>query len=240
MALALLSAGFQSLPPLPTIKLGPSGADSWVGGLVHTLGPCGSLQRTLLWGWEFLPLLPQPPRVFSIRGLRLYFPTLEPWVARSTSFLLVCLCTNVGLQGLLAVALPSLFHNPPPHWVCQSPSCCKSSPPRLSISAPPTGLDECFFFISLVVGLPCSSIFCQFWVFFVVVLLLVVRGGAVCLPTPPSWPEALIHFFVNAPIAVWTLFNTYNFLYSITILLFLYSFIIVSSPWNTYRTEATT
>ena len=24
----------------------------------------------------------------------------------------------------------------------------------------------------------------------VVVLLLVVRGGAVCLPTPPSWPEA--------------------------------------------------
>ena len=31
--LALLSAGFQSLPPLSTSKLGPSGADSWVGGL---------------------------------------------------------------------------------------------------------------------------------------------------------------------------------------------------------------
>ena len=31
--LALLSASFQSLPPLPTRKLGPSGADSWVGGL---------------------------------------------------------------------------------------------------------------------------------------------------------------------------------------------------------------
>ena len=28
MALTPLSAGFQSLPPLPTIKLGPSGADS--------------------------------------------------------------------------------------------------------------------------------------------------------------------------------------------------------------------
>ena len=28
MALALLSSGFQSLPLLPTIKLGPSGADS--------------------------------------------------------------------------------------------------------------------------------------------------------------------------------------------------------------------
>ena len=30
MLLAQLSAGFQSLLPLPTSKLGPSGADSWV------------------------------------------------------------------------------------------------------------------------------------------------------------------------------------------------------------------
>ena len=43
---------------------------------------------------------------------------------------------------------------------------------RLPISAPPTGLDECFFFISLVVGLPYSLIFCQFWLFFVFKLLL--------------------------------------------------------------------
>ena len=40
--LSQLSASFQSLLPLPTIILGPSGADSLVGGLV--LGPCGSLQ----------------------------------------------------------------------------------------------------------------------------------------------------------------------------------------------------
>ena len=48
---------------------------------------------------------------------------------------------------------------------------------RLPVSAPPTGLDECVFFISLVVRLPYSLIFCQFWLFFVfkfVVLLLVV------------------------------------------------------------------
>ena len=45
MALAPLSASFQSLPLLPTIKLGPSVAGSRVGGLVHTLGPCGSSQR---------------------------------------------------------------------------------------------------------------------------------------------------------------------------------------------------
>ena len=45
---ALLSAGFQSLPLLPTRNLGPSGADSWVGGFVYVVGPCGTLQKTLL------------------------------------------------------------------------------------------------------------------------------------------------------------------------------------------------
>ena len=79
--------------------------------------------------------------------------------------LLVYLCTNVGLQGLLAAAWPALFHNPPPRWVCQPPPCLESSPPPLPVSTPPTGLDECFFFISLVVRLPYSSIFCQFWLF---------------------------------------------------------------------------
>ena len=63
----------------------------------------------------------------------------------------------------------------------------------LSISTPPPSLYECFFFNSLVVGLPCSSIFWQFWMFFVfkfvVVLLLVVQGSTVYRPTPPSWPE---------------------------------------------------
>ena len=39
---------FQSLPLLPTSKLGPSGADSQVGGFVYILGPHGSLQQTLL------------------------------------------------------------------------------------------------------------------------------------------------------------------------------------------------
>ena len=48
---------------------------------------------------------------------------------------------------------------------------------QLPNSAPPTGLDECFF-NSLVVRLPYSSIFCRIWLVFVfkfvVVLLLVV------------------------------------------------------------------
>ena len=79
MALALLSPGFQSLPLLPTGKLGPCDADSQVSGFVYVLGPCGSLQWILLWGWEFLPLL-QPTHV-----LRLYFPGLELWVVWSVS-----------------------------------------------------------------------------------------------------------------------------------------------------------
>ena len=95
-------------------------------------------------------------------------------------FLLVYLCANVGLQGLPATTLcglqaaawPAPFHNPPPCWVHQLPPCRESSPPPLPISTPPTGLDECFFFISLVVGLPYSSIFFQFWLFFVFKLLL--------------------------------------------------------------------
>ena len=44
MTLAQLSIGIQSLPPLPTSQLDPSGADSQVGGFVYILGPRESLQ----------------------------------------------------------------------------------------------------------------------------------------------------------------------------------------------------
>ena len=66
-----------------------------------------------------------------------------------------------------AAALPARLHNPLSRWVCQLPPCPESSMPWLSVSTPTTGLDECFFFICLVVGLPYSRIFCQFWLFFV-------------------------------------------------------------------------
>ena len=47
--LVQLSDDFQSLPLLPTSKLGPSGAiDSQVGGLVYVLGCCGTPQGSLL------------------------------------------------------------------------------------------------------------------------------------------------------------------------------------------------
>ena len=57
-----------------------------------------------------------------------------------------------------------------------------------------------FFFNSLVVGLPYSLVFWQFWLFVVfkfVVLLLVVRGGKVCLPMPPSWLEVCKGTFIK-------------------------------------------
>ena len=85
-------------------------------------------------------------------------------------FLPVYLSENMGPRGLLAVALPAhSFHNPP-LWVW--PRCHGSFTPQLPVSALPTGLDECLSFISLVVGLPCSSVFCQFLLFSVFKLLL--------------------------------------------------------------------
>ena len=81
-ALALLSAEFQSLPLLTTIKLGSSGADSQVGGFVYILGPCETLQQSLCEAGRFSYHC-NPHRFFLSEGLRLYFPVLEPWVVQS-------------------------------------------------------------------------------------------------------------------------------------------------------------
>ena len=118
-----------------------------------------------------------PHRFFQSEVLRLYFPSLEPWVLW---FVSVPSCSLWFIQTLTG-----------DHLLCQLLPCHLSSLPWLPFFTPSTCLDECFFFNSLVVGLPYSSIFCQFWLFFVFkfVVLLVVQGGTVCLPTPPSWPE---------------------------------------------------
>ena len=104
-----------SVTPLSSIKLGHSGDDSRVGGFVYILGPSGSLQR----GWDFLPLQPQPAQVFSVSGLRLYFPMLGLWGARSTS------CC---LTGLLQLYPPcsTLLHlaGSTNHRLAASPAAC--------------------------------------------------------------------------------------------------------------------
>ena len=71
-----------------------------------------------------------------------------PFSAILSVALLVYLCANVGPQGLLVVRLPVLF-------VPLSASLSPASATRVlstlvPVSAPPTGLDGCLFFISLV------------------------------------------------------------------------------------------
>ena len=111
--------------------------------------------------------------------LRLCFPMLESWVVWSI-LLLSCSSQFICMQMWDCL-------------VCQLPPCHQCYLPQLPVSIPPASLDECFFFNSLAVRLPYSLIFWQFWLFFVfkfvVVLLLVVRGGTVYLPMPPCWPE---------------------------------------------------
>ena len=97
------------------------------------------------------PAAAPTPTGVSIRGLRLHFPELEPWAVRSALLPAICpvyLCTNVGPQGLLVVRLPAPFVS---HSSILSPATSMwvlSAP--VPVSAPPAGLDECLFFISLV------------------------------------------------------------------------------------------
>ena len=71
-----------------------------------------------------------------------------PFSATLSPALLVYLCANVGPQGLLVVRLPAPFI---PHSASLSPATAKRVLSTLvPVSAPPTGLDECLFFISLV------------------------------------------------------------------------------------------
>ena len=118
---------------------------------------------------------PQPPQAFSIRGLRLYFPALEPWVAWSASLPAVCpvyLCMNVGPRGATRrSACPVLCRSescPLGLSVCDcgaagSASVQTACPvcPTLRQSGSCHGHASPLHFLG--VGLPCHSIFCQFW-----------------------------------------------------------------------------
>ena len=143
-----------------------------------------------------------PHRFFQSGILRLYFPTLEPLFVQSVS-LPSCsswfTCTQMWHRPALQLSPRNPSATTLPALVLQALPCHQSSPPRLPISAPSTGLYECFFFNFLDVGFPYGSIFWQFWLFlvfkFFVVLLLVVRGGTVL---PPSWLELLFMNFLKS------------------------------------------
>ena len=71
-----------------------------------------------------------------------------PLSATLSPALSVYLCRTVGPQGLLVLGLPAPFI---PHSASLGPATATrvlSTP--VPVSAPPTGLDDCLFFISLV------------------------------------------------------------------------------------------
>ena len=119
-----------------------------------------------------LPLL-QPPQVISVRGFEALFP------CAGTLGCMVCLAPQLFFPVYLHAHV-----GPPAPPAAASPAQSSRCEALLSIFSTlaaclhPSCLNECFFFNSLVVGLPYSSTFCQFWLFFVfkfvVVLLLVV------------------------------------------------------------------
>ena len=148
ISLAGLPASFQSLSPQPPSKLGPSGADSQVCGFVYILRPCGSLQWTLLLGWEFLSRPLQPPQVFPVRGFEVFFP------CAGTLDCTICLApqlffpgyqhANVGLPGLPAAMSPIQSSS---HCLATAHPFCPGCPSRpllaiwMNVSSTPWLLD---------------------------------------------------------------------------------------------------
>ena len=109
----------------------------------------------------------------------LCLPHSPPLRVRPSRFI----CTNVGLQGLLVLGLPAPLV---PHSASLSPATAsESSPPRCP--SPPL----------LPVWMNVYFVFPWCWtpLLFDFLSVLVVQGGAVCLPTPPSWFSShLFHF----------------------------------------------
>ena len=128
---------------------------------------------------------PNPHGCFLIRGLRLYFPELEPWVTRAAWLPAVRLglsvreCRAAGsASGQTACPVPPTLRQSwsghgnvgPLHRGCPSP-------PLLLV----------WMYVSFL------STWCQTSLPFDFLSVLVVRGGAVCLPMLPSW------FFFSPP-----------------------------------------
>ena len=125
---------FSVTSPTTLNQIGPFWCWFLVGGFVYILGPCGSLQWTLLWVWVFLPP-PQPPQVFSVRGfedLFLHVGTLGCVVCFAPKlFLLVYLHAVVGLPTLPATASTTPVLQPLPCGESSLPGCL--SPPLLLV-----------------------------------------------------------------------------------------------------------
>ena len=158
MALAPLSAGFQSLLPATNNQIGPFWCcfpSGWVCARSRPLciSPTTSPKR--------LGVSPAaastPTGVFSQ-----WFEALFPH-AGTLGFAVCRLVHQLLLTNQLQLSPP---HNPPPSWVRQLPPCRESSPP--GYLSPP--LLPVWVNVSSLSPWY-SSIFCQFWLFFFFKLL---------------------------------------------------------------------
>ena len=116
-------------------------------------------------------------------------------------------------RGIPPYFYPSCVYTAPFVW--QHLSQHHTASPHLSAhlrnSSPSTCLDECGFFKSLVVRLPYSLLFWQFWMLFVLrsscnSFCCCVRRQA-CLPIPPSWLEVPNELFGQPNISFYLKFN---------------------------------
>ena len=143
MPLVQLSASFQSLLPLPIRKLGPSGANSQVVVLCTFQDLLGLSNKLSCEAGSFSHCLNPPTGFFSQQFWGFISPHWNP----KLHSLPCSLPPPVVLPSLSACkcgTAPFAFAKPGPPallWVFTA------WPP---VSAPSTGLDECFFFNSLV------------------------------------------------------------------------------------------
>ena len=108
-----------------------------------------------------------------------------PALRHSESSPLSLSAREVGLHGLLVVRLPAPFA--PHSAISVPPRPCESSPPQCP-SPPllPVWMNVYFLFPWCRTPLP-----------FDFLSVLVVRGGAVCLPTPPSWFSPAEYYYAT-------------------------------------------
>ena len=150
---------FRHFPRYPEANWALLVADSHVGGFVSVLGPCGSLQWTLLWGLVFL-LPPQLPQDFTIRGFEALFP-------------------HAGTLGWAVCLTPQLFllcsSSAQKCGNAQSASCCLATSP-LHPGCPSPSLLLVWMNVSSLtpwlLDFPYSLTFWPFWLFFVLKFVL--------------------------------------------------------------------
>ena len=152
---------FSVTPSATHNQIGPLGAASWVGGLV------ASVEARTLWVSPRnspVRLGVSPNAASTLTGVfSQWFEALFPHIG--TLGCAVCRLVHQLLPHQPAAALPTRSTI---HYLAGSTShhlamILSVWPP---VSALPTGLDERVFFIYLIVGLPYSPIFGQFWLFF--------------------------------------------------------------------------